>query len=86
MWSIYDLTTPGIRIYPEEERTIVTGYLPGVMELTADIRSESVVVEGQTPEGPFREELPIEHPIDSELAVVVWQDSVLRMLLPRKHD
>lgn len=77
---------PGIKVMQTKKGLLVQGFLPGIQELEIDIQEDVVLFSGQTPYGPFAEELALQQEIDTENTITTYHDYQLRMVMPWRNE
>ena len=80
------LNQPTINVYQTPNGVLVQGHLPEVEDLDADIQEEHVQLTGNHPEGAFKQEIPLQKPIETTQTILTYHDHQLRMVLPWRNE
>ena len=80
------LNQPKINVYQTPKGVLVQGHLPQVDDLDADIQETSVTLQGNHPQGPFQEQIPLQQPINPQATILTYHDHQLRMVLPWRTE
>lgn len=76
---------PGIKVMQTPKGLLVQGFLPEVQDLEVEILDDIVLFSGETPYGPFQEELILQQEIDTKNTITTYHDYQLRMVMPWRN-